>query len=366
MAKRAYGSDDSTTVHNGYSEQYVPKYIKPKKTSKKTYLIFGGIVGVLLLIAIVFGVLAFLSNKENKEVVYMWDSIREVASEDDFVIDDGIDSDSNVDSDSGLSTEKYVQTEGYSTDPMDREIDFSALKEINSDVVSWIYVPGTNIDYPVLQEQKFGETFYLNHNIYKVSQSAGCIFMPAEVNDFDLEEAHLLLFGHRMKNTSMFSTLLKYKQESFYKEYPYFYLYYPDHTERWSIFSVQHVKDTHKLYDMPYEYDTIEYEELLASLVKDSMYKTFVKSVKGTQKTATLSTCDNIDGTGTGRFTVTGVIDKSVSSGGVDLLDKVNHSIIPQANGNTNILIEEDDSTEIGHQETLYKESSDEIDVRRN
>ena len=184
MAKRAYGSDDLTTIHNSHSEQYVPKYIKPKKTSKKTYLIFGGIVGVLLLIAIVFGILAFLSNKENKDVVYMWDSIREVASEDNFVIDDGIDSDS----DSGLSTEKYVQTEGYSTDPMDREIDFSALKEINSDVVSWIYVPGTNIDYPVLQEQKFGETFYLNHNIYKVSQSAGCIFMPAEVNGFEYPE----------------------------------------------------------------------------------------------------------------------------------------------------------------------------------
>lgn len=349
MAKRLYGGSESDDTLSS-KQTYEPKSIHPKKTSKKTYIICGSITGVLFIIAIVFGILAYRSNKEEQEVIQMWDNIRDTAS-DDFVTDLGDDS-------KGLN-----ETEGYSTDPMDREIDIAALKDINKDVLCWIYVPGTNVDYPVLQEQKYGESYYLHHNIYKVSQSAGCIFTPAEVAGFEGEDAHFLIFGHRMQNKSMFATLVNYKEEEFYTNHPYIYLYYEDHTERWSIFSTAHVKQNSKIYDLPYFYNTIEYEELIKDLFDKALYKTNISDVKSSKRVLTLSTCDDTEGTGVGRFTVNAVLDKSMSIGGVDLLDNVNHSIIPQANG-TNIIIEEDGNTSTGNAETLYQDSSDSLNIQ--
>ena len=192
--------------------------------------------------------------------------------------------------------------------------------------MGWIYVPGTQIDYPILQEQKFGESFYLTHNIYRVAQKAGSIFTPAEPEGA-AEDVHMLLSGHHMKSGKMFGDLTKYKKEDFYKKHPYVYIYTPDKTSRWGIWTAEHVKDGHSVYLMPYSASSPEYEELRTTLEKNSLYKTPYFGFDLSKRSITMSTCDNIDRTGTGRFIVSAVLDKEIEPVSSDAVDDVSEGV---------------------------------------
>ena len=97
------------------------------------------------------------------------------------------------------------------------EIDFESLKAINSDFCAWILCPGTNINYPVARGSD--NDFYLDHLFNKKSNKAGAIFMDYR-NDTDFSNRNTIIYGHHMKNRSMFWTLTNYKQQSFYNNNP--------------------------------------------------------------------------------------------------------------------------------------------------
>lgn len=84
------------------------------------------------------------------------------------------------------------------------KIDFKSLKEINSDVVAWINVNGTNIEYPVVKGKD--NSYYLNHNFNKEYNVAGWIFSDYH-NKFDETDKNIVIFGHNTKDGSMFGTL---------------------------------------------------------------------------------------------------------------------------------------------------------------
>lgn len=96
-----------------------------------------------------------------------------------------------------------------------------ALKEQNSDVVGWIYIYDTKVDYPILKGKD--NSYYLNHNVKKEYSSHGSIFMDYRNNTNDLEgnNHNLVLYGHRMKNKQMFGSLDKFSdKEYFNSKYP--------------------------------------------------------------------------------------------------------------------------------------------------
>lgn len=323
MAKRVYGS--SGTYETNIVE-YKTQSKQPISKRSKMQIILICIIAVLLVIAAIFGVLAYNSNKNEYAVVQLWDIVRKIASDKDdtFVPDHG---------DGTIS-----ESQAYESDPMNRIIDFDALKKINSDVLCWIYIPKTNIDYPILQEPTFGAQYYLHKDIYKKYQVAGSILTPAEADGFDGEDAHMIIFGHRMINKTMFGSLVDYKSKDFYTSSPYVYLYYPDRTERYSIFAAEHLKSNNEVYDMPYLYNTSEYNTLLSDLVKNSLYKTSITKVDSSKKTITLSTCDNVEGSGVGRFTVSAVFDSPDESSDIDLSDSSQTD-----SSNTNVIIKQSD-----------------------
>ena len=93
-------------------------------------------------------------------------------------------------------------------------IDWEKLKKINPDIVGWIKVPGTRIDYPVLQGSRWNE--YL-HKDYKGEYCyAGSIFLQPETS---FEDKHLILYGHNMRTRSMFGSLHEFESEDFYKKH---------------------------------------------------------------------------------------------------------------------------------------------------
>lgn len=104
----------------------------------------------------------------------------------------------------------------------ERTIDFTRLKKMNSDVVGWIYIPGTNIDYPIVQGKDNEE--YLHKTFDGKKNSSGTIFMDQKGKK-DFTADNNVIYGHHMKNGTMFADLLKFRQESFVKKNRYIFLY---------------------------------------------------------------------------------------------------------------------------------------------
>lgn len=120
------------------------------------------------------------------------------------------------------------------TEPFVSPVDFEALWEINPDVVGWIYIEGTNINYPIVQ----GETnnTYLHHLINGKYNASGSIFMDFR-NNPDYTDRNTVLYGHHMGDGSMFAHITKYQRQSYYEAHPTGYLFTPERTYELIFFS---------------------------------------------------------------------------------------------------------------------------------
>ena len=102
------------------------------------------------------------------------------------------------------------------------EIDFEMLRTINGDATAWLYSPGTVIDYPVLKADDY--YYYLNHLIDGTTNANGSLFIDYN-NAPDFSDRLTVIYGHHMKSGSMFGSLVGYKDQQYYNEHPYMYLY---------------------------------------------------------------------------------------------------------------------------------------------
>ena len=94
---------------------------------------------------------------------------------------------------------------------------YQALYAQNSDLAGWIQIDGTNINYPVMQS-KHDPDFYLKHNFEKADSPHGCPYVQANCN-LQTPSDNILVYGHNMKDGTMFSDLLQYKRESFWQQH---------------------------------------------------------------------------------------------------------------------------------------------------
>lgn len=106
-------------------------------------------------------------------------------------------------------------------------IDFLKLKKENPDLVAWIKIPGTRIDYPVVQGKDNEE--YLHKTFTGVRNNSGTIFLDCQCAG-DFSSDNNILYGHHMRNGSMFADLLKLRDADFLKKHNIIYLYLPDKT----------------------------------------------------------------------------------------------------------------------------------------
>lgn len=105
------------------------------------------------------------------------------------------------------------------------QVDFLALAEINPDVAGWICLDGTNISYPFVQGQD--NDHYLTHLFDGTKNRAGCIFMDYRCSP-DLSDVHTIIYGHHLRDGTMFTELMSYKRQEFYDAHPTGLLLMPD------------------------------------------------------------------------------------------------------------------------------------------
>lgn len=187
-------------------------------------------------------------------------------------------------------------------------VDFDELMKINDDTVGWIrfYKEPSQINYPVVQGED--NDLYLHKTFSANENTLGAIFVDAAASS-DFTDKNTIIYGHRMKDGSMFRKLEEYKDKDFWKENPYFYIYTPDGKEiTYKIYSVGQVLDTSDTYLTSFAGEE-DYQKFLDMTMKEADYDTGVK-VTTEDTVVTLSTCTAASDEH--RFVVRGVKEKEV------------------------------------------------------
>lgn len=116
-------------------------------------------------------------------------------------------------------------------------VNFKELWKVNKDIVAWIEIPDTDISCPVLQSDKEHDDFYLNHDIYKTKNSHGAIYMQ-NINHKDFRDFDTILYGHNMRDGSMFKQLQSYWDMGFFNTHRNINIYTPDKTYHYNVYAV--------------------------------------------------------------------------------------------------------------------------------
>lgn len=176
----------------------------------------------------------------------------------------------------------------------DLTVDWDALKAVNPDIVGWIYVPNTNINYPVVQGEN--NSYYLTHD-FQGTQGwlavFGCIFLEA-TNSADFSDPNNVMYGHNMNDGSMFSDIAKLQDQEAFDASRTFYLLTPEGNYRLTSFSLVHCQA-----DDPIVQTQFVDKASFTSYVQDKIDRSVVAadgilSATAMKKTFAFSTCDNL------------------------------------------------------------------------
>ena len=182
-------------------------------------------------------------------------------------------------------------------------VDFESLLAQGPDVKAWLELPGTVIQYPVAQGED--NSYYLKHLYDGTSNKVGCLFIDYE-NAEDFSDNNTIIYGHNMRDGSMFSTLVEYKAQAYYDEHPEMYLVTPEGgyvVEVFSAFVASPEESGSETSPWALEWkDSGAYTTWLSAMQERSVIETGV-SVTSSDKVLTLSTCTN---GGADRFIVMG------------------------------------------------------------
>jgi sortase B len=191
---------------------------------------------------------------------------------------------------------------------MENPIDFNVLQEENPDIYAWIRIPDTNIDYPIAQREG-DDSYYLTHDMYQEVRFAGCIYTE-DCNSKDFMDPNTLIYGHNMKNGSMFQNLHLFEDEEFFEEHPDVYIYTPDGVLKYTIFAAYTYDNRHIMNSFDFD-DKEVFKEYLEEIFKvRSMDAQIRQNVEVTVEDhiITLATC--VGGAPQNRYLVQAVLSK--------------------------------------------------------
>lgn len=231
------------------------------KNKKKLFNVVMRIIELIFLILLVYSSINIFkwynNNKENKQII---NEIAESVT---------INEDTNEE-------KKY-------------KINFEELKQKNSDTVAWLKVENTNIEFPIVQANN--NSYYLIHNFDKKYNVAGWIFADYK-NKLDGTDRNIVVYGHNMRNNSMFGSLKDVITEEWYnnEENKYITFVTENDYQTYQVFSVYQIKTED--YYIQTEFKSNEFTEFIDTITKRSK-KDFGINVSKEDTILTLSTCSN-------------------------------------------------------------------------
>ena len=206
-----------------------------------------------------------------------------------------------------LKNEVTVSTEDTSSNETQVEtpVDFKKLKKQNPDIYAWINIPGMVIDYPVLRNTN-NDRFYLTHTVDLKKSKCGAIYTH-NYNDMEFNDFNTVIYGHNMKNGTMFGSLKKFRDNTFFEQNRFINIYMPGRILKYEIFAAYVFDDRHILLNFDFSDMNVrkEYLDMIFSTRKVSANIKRDITVTENDKIITLSTCTNNNNE---RYLVQGVL----------------------------------------------------------
>lgn len=197
-----------------------------------------------------------------------------------------------------LQEQKNAAYNGTDIPLSDMLPEYRKMYETNSDLAGWIVIDGTDINYPVVQSKVYQE-FYLDHNFDGEEDDAGSIFADAR-NDLLPPDDNIIIYGHNMKDGSMFGTLQYYLDKDYYDKHSTLSF---DTLRKHGTYKIAAVglskiseesDDTFKYYDFINADSKKEFKKYVENIKKLEAYDTGVNLEYG-DKLVTLSTCNSVE-----------------------------------------------------------------------
>ena len=169
------------------------------------------------------------------------------------------------------------------------EIDFPAWQSLNPDVKAWIHNQSISVDHPILDSPD--NEYYLTRDLDLSYKAMGSIFFDFR-NKTDFSDPNTIIYGHNFDNGLMFSNLVRYKNQQFYEQNTYYYLYTPEQVYRVDIAAGIVVSETDITYlDIDFQSD-MEFRSLIQKIKENSVIETGIE-LSPRDRLVTLYTCTN-------------------------------------------------------------------------
>ena len=174
-------------------------------------------------------------------------------------------------------------------------IDFAALEAMNEDIYAWLYIPGTDINHPVLQSVRGDNDYYLTHTVDRQEDENGCLFTEYLYSDKDFRVPVTVIYGHRRRSGDMFGQLQTlYAVTGSLEQYSEVIIYLPDRELHYQVFGESEFSDMH----IPNHFKRFHNKADILTFLEElkryhTMTKQFDESVSVTEddKILILSTC---------------------------------------------------------------------------
>lgn len=197
---------------------------------------------------------------------------------------------------------------------VENPIDFEKLQSENEEIFAWIKVPGTKVDYPVLQSSQ-ADDFYLRHrSTDKAYSQSGAIYIQS-MNSKNLDDKITLVYGHNgFKGQTFFTTLHNFEDKSFFNKHEYFYIYTPTSKLSYKVVSAFKYDDRHILNSFDFHNQNVFLD--FTKMIQNP--NSTIKNVRKLDREITiddniviLSTCFTGSAYANSRYLVCGVLDKN-------------------------------------------------------
>ena len=190
-------------------------------------------------------------------------------------------------------------------------VDFKSLMELNPDVYAWLYIPNTNVNYPVCQS-RITDDYYLDHDVYKNYCFPGALYSQLS-NSRDFSDPVTVIYGHNMANKTMFGSLHNFENTSFFNSNPYIYVYTKDRKLTYQVISAMAYDNRHIMNSFNFRDESV-FSDFISQITNPKTQPYNVNtSIKPTtdDNILVLSTCLN---SGYGRYLVTGELISNESA----------------------------------------------------
>ena len=283
---------------------------KTKAKRKGRYVIIYLLLSVLIVLSLIYIINFFSLKQEAKEQSKLLSTIDIYEKENAKEVAQNISEDEEEKAELELEEKgETISTENTEEQKQETEriLQVKQLQEQNADIIGWLEIENTNINYPVLQGTD--NSYYMTHNYKKENSKNGSIFLDANYN-WNIPSNNLLIYGHNLGNGMMFQELLKYEKESFYQEHPVIRFTTAEEDAEYEIISAfksrvyyKSEKNVFRYYFFLNRESEEEYNEFVKKAKNASLYPIDATASYGEQL-ITLSTCSYY--VKDGRFAVIG------------------------------------------------------------